>query len=175
MEVLGRRPEELVLGGVIGPLLRIHTDHGPNHPHIGASLQLLHAHPHIVGVEHGYALQPMGIRLAELGDPLIIRLKHRVQQLPILHVVQRKPHRGVYDAHVDAVEVHGVDVLLWDVTTRSNVFEGSTGAQLARVIEPGAYLATSGPTTTRSFDAVAEPPVASILHPHEVGRSVAVP
>ena len=74
-KVLGRGPERLVLGGVVGPFVGgVYGNHSPDEPHLGAALHLLDSLLQVVYVEHPHTLQPVGKGLAVLGNPVVIGL-----------------------------------------------------------------------------------------------------
>ena len=55
-------------------------NHGPDQPHVGASLQLVYPFLDIVHVDHGYAFDTFGVRLAELGQPVVICPAYRAER-----------------------------------------------------------------------------------------------
>jgi hypothetical protein len=67
------RPERLVLGLVVAPVLQgIFGDHRAGEAEAGGALELSDAVPDVVEIDHRDALQPGRIGAAELGQPVVV-------------------------------------------------------------------------------------------------------
>src|SRR6202795_4033474 len=76
-----RRPQRLVHRIVVPlPLRGIDGDHAARQPHLGTALQLLDTLLHIVHVDHGDALETLGLPGAKLDEPVVVSSKNLRQQ-----------------------------------------------------------------------------------------------
>ena len=67
-QVLRRSPQRLIARMVVTFFLRrILRDHGPGKAHLGGTFELVNAFLHIVQVDHGNTLEPVGVGTTKLG------------------------------------------------------------------------------------------------------------
>ena len=60
--VLGRCPQRFILWLIVEmPFEGIDGEHGRHKAHLGAALQLLYAHTHVIHVKHCDTLEPLGV------------------------------------------------------------------------------------------------------------------
>ena len=73
IEVLRRRPE-MVVDGIAIRFVRPRRDRneGADQAHLDAALKLFRGSIGVVDIEHGDALEPARMRLAEIGDPVVV-------------------------------------------------------------------------------------------------------
>jgi hypothetical protein len=89
-QVFRGSPEWFVFRQIVRPpLRRIHGNHAPYQPHLGAALELFYPRLHIVDVEHGNALELLRERLTELGQPIIVNAEDLREQRAIRHTIEQ--------------------------------------------------------------------------------------
>ena len=91
LEILRRRPETVVDGAAIG-LVRPRRDRneGADQAHLDAALELFRGRIGVVDIEHGDALEPARMRLAEIGDPVVVDAAYLGQQLAVRNTVPKQ-------------------------------------------------------------------------------------
>src|SRR4030095_3093505 len=86
--ILGGPPEVFVDGMTVGPVGEGRDgDEGTDQSQPGAAFQFLAGVVHIVHIQHGDTLETIGIRLAEIGDPVVIDPADGREQLAVRDAV----------------------------------------------------------------------------------------
>jgi hypothetical protein len=78
-------------------------------------------------VNHRDALEPGGIRAAEVGEPVVVRAKDGGHQRRVRHLEVKEPLRGIEDFTGHPVERHVLEVLLGVVPAAVHVFKAPLG------------------------------------------------
>jgi hypothetical protein len=88
----GGGPEPLVPGPVVTPVFeRILGDHRAREAEASGALQLTEPALDVVEVDHRDALEAGEIRVAELGEPVIVRAKDGGHQQRVRHLEVKEP------------------------------------------------------------------------------------
>ena len=135
VEILGGRPERLVLRLVVAPILgRVLRDHGAGEAPLGGAFQLHDAVPDVVHVDHGDALEPRGVRAAEIGEPVVVGAEDRRHQRRVRHLEVEQALRRVEHLAGHPVEPHVREMLVRVVPAPVHVLEaGQRGDGLGRL------------------------------------------
>ena len=158
LEVLGRRPEGLVLGSVVGGRLGgTGRDHRADEAEPASARQLRNRAGNVLDVNRGDPLQPLRIVPAELGEPVVVARKDRRQQLAVGDLIEREPLRRIKHGSPHAVEVVVGQEFLGVVRPLPHVGEVTRRLELLGTIEPLAGLRAA--LEGVGADAVHEPPV----------------
>src|SRR6266545_2683343 len=140
-ERLGGGPERLVLGLVVASVLEGKlADHRAGEAQARGPLQLRDAVTDVVEIDHRDALEPGGIRAAELGEPVVVRAEDRGHQPGILHPEIEQALRRVQHLARHPVEPHVREVLIGVVPSPMHVLEASAAGDGLRRLEPRARV-----------------------------------
>ena len=104
---------------------------------------------HIVHVDHGDALEALGLRAAELGEPVVVSSENLRQQRSVRHAVQQQTDRGIDDTHVHPIGIHILEVLLRDVAAAPDFIKGRGADHLFRRLKPHTCLCPPASPITR--------------------------
>ena len=104
LQFLCRRPETVVNRAAVR-LVRLWRDRdkGADKAEFGDPLQLLGGRIRIIDIEHRDALQPIGVRLAEIGDPIVVAAADFREQLAVRHAVPEESLARLQHRTPDAV------------------------------------------------------------------------
>ena len=123
--------------------------------------QLLDALLHIVHVDHGDALEALGLPGAKLGEPVVVSSKNLRQQRTVRHAVEQQTDRGIDNTHIHLIGIHILEVLRRLVAAAPDFIKGRGADHLFRRLKPHTCLRPGGQPDHPV--AVAEPPIAIIL------------
>src|SRR5262249_14164248 len=106
-------------------------------------------------------LNAVRIRLAEFGNPVVVRSEEGGQEFAIWHAVQQQANGRKDDTHLYPIELHVFYVRFGQVAPRPQVFDSIGKPQLFRLLKPPAHLGSG--SRPLSLAAVADPPVGVIF------------
>src|SRR5439155_14857907 len=174
-EVLRGPPEPVVDRVPIRPLgQRRDGNERPDQPELRAALELLTGVVDVVDVEHGDALEAIGIGLAELRDPVVVHTTDGGEQPAVRDAVPEEPLARLQARAPDSVHLVLFDHRLGIVAPEPDVFPYPEEIDLRRVLEPLSCL--NHRAQGADLLAVDEPRVVLAtgggLHPFHPGRAV---
>ena len=142
LEILGGRPQGVVIGQVIGPVgARIGRDHAAREARGDAALQLGDRPGDVVGIEQCDALEGVRVGGAELGDqPVVARLETGLAQIAVDDAVDARAERREDDLTRDAVAREIGQARPGIGAARPDVGPGALEGHLFRVLEAHASL-----------------------------------
>ena len=100
------RPKRIVMrGGEWQARIRHLPKHGALQPHVMAAMHLLDARLDVIDRNAGNAVEALGIRLAEIGNPVVVELERLLLRLDIIDAKQRHSIVGKQDLRGDPIGV----------------------------------------------------------------------
>ena len=137
VHVLSGPPQLLVDGVAVGPLPEgRRRDEDAYQPHLGAVLHLGARLVHVVHVENTDAFEPIGVGLAELGYPIVIRAAGRGDNLVVVQPVPEEALTGLGACRPDPVHLQLFEHLVRVVGRLAHVIPESQKVDFLGVIEP---------------------------------------
>ena len=75
--------------GAVGQ--RIHRDEGAHQPELDTAFEFLARLVHVIHVQHGNALEPVRVRLAEIRDPVVVGTADVREQGTVGNAIPEEP------------------------------------------------------------------------------------
>ncbi len=127
-------------------MMRRNRDEGADQTHLDDALQFLRAGIGIVDIEHRDALQPRWIRLAEIGDPVVVAAADLRQEIAVRHAVPEQALARLQHRAPDPVLLVFADHRVGVVGALADVFPDAEKIDLRRVLEtlPGLHHGAQG-------------------------------
>jgi len=171
-EGLRGRPERLVLGLIVAPVLeRVLRDHRSGEASPRGPLQLFRALLDIVQVDHGDALEPARVRAAEVGEPVVVRPEDRGHEGGVGHLEVEEALRRVEHLSGHPIETHVREVLLGVISARRDVLEPTEPGDGLGGLEPSPGIGDE--PDPGEYLVLLDHELIGAVDPHHPGRPVA--